>query len=249
MNPAAAAVQRHPHLGEPQPVGRLRIDLHTHTMWSGDSTTTPEEYAAAVSAAGLDVVCVTDHNTIAGAGALRDRVGSAVIVGEEVRTATGELIGLFLTERVPMGMSAADTAPSDPRPGWRGVCPASLRPDATVSHRTVAVRPGGGGSARRRRGAERQDLARQPQSPSRGVRHPVRSRSGRGVRRSRARRARCGVRRGRRPGRGAVRSHDGRSARSTRPRLAPRPRCAAVSVHGHHWDEPRPWTPRVIPSV
>lgn len=108
--PSPDAVQRHPHLAAPQPDGRLRVDLHTHTMWSGDSTTTPEEFAAAVAASGLDVVCITDHNAIAGAVELQDRVDARVIVGEELRTASGEIIGLFLTDRIPMGVGPLDAA-------------------------------------------------------------------------------------------------------------------------------------------
>ena len=79
-------------------------------MWSGDSTTTPDEFAAAIDASGLDVVCITDHNAIDGAIELRDRLACRVIVGEELRTAAGEVIGLFLTERVPMGISHVDAA-------------------------------------------------------------------------------------------------------------------------------------------
>jgi predicted metal-dependent phosphoesterase TrpH len=104
------AIARHPHLSAAQVQGRVRVDLHTHTMWSGDSTTTPAEFAAAVVWSGLDVVCITDHNAIEGARELRDRVGCRVIVGEELRTAAGEVIGLFLTERVPMGISHLDAA-------------------------------------------------------------------------------------------------------------------------------------------
>ncbi|HUV17438.1 MAG TPA: PHP-associated domain-containing protein [Ilumatobacteraceae bacterium] len=107
---SAEAVARHPHLAVPQPDGRLRVDLHTHTMWSGDSTTTPDEFAAAIDASGLDVVCITDHNAIDGAVELRDRLTCRVIVGEELRTAAGEIIGLFLTQRVPMGISHVDAA-------------------------------------------------------------------------------------------------------------------------------------------
>ena len=110
--PSDAAIARHPHLGNPLPPGRIRADLHTHTMWSGDSTTTPEEFADAVAASGLDVVCITDHNAIDGANELRDRLDCRVIVGEELRTAAGEIIGLFLTERVPMGISHLDAARS-----------------------------------------------------------------------------------------------------------------------------------------
>ena len=79
-------------------------------MWSGDSTTTPDEFAGAVDASGLDVVCITDHNSIDGAVELQDRLACRVIVGEELRTAAGEIIGLFLTERVPMGISHIDAA-------------------------------------------------------------------------------------------------------------------------------------------
>jgi predicted metal-dependent phosphoesterase TrpH len=108
--PSLDAIARHPHLGDDRDDGRIRADLHTHTMWSGDSTTTPDEFALAVEASGLDVVCITDHNAIEGAVALQDRVACRVIVGEELRTAAGEIIGLFLTERVPMGGSHIDTA-------------------------------------------------------------------------------------------------------------------------------------------
>ena len=108
--PSPEAVARHPHLAAPQPDGRLRVDLHTHTMWSGDSTTTPDEFAAASAASGLDVVCITDHNAIDGAQELRDRLTCRVIVGEELRTSAGEIIGLFLAERVPMGVNHVEAA-------------------------------------------------------------------------------------------------------------------------------------------
>ncbi|MEO1057237.1 MAG: PHP-associated domain-containing protein [Actinomycetota bacterium] len=108
--PAAAAIERHPHLADPLPDGRLRVDLHSHTMWSGDSTTTPDELHDAVVATGIDVLCITDHNAVAGAVELGDRLPCRVIVGEELRTAMGEIIGLFLTERVPMGIGHVEAA-------------------------------------------------------------------------------------------------------------------------------------------
>ena len=81
-------------------------------MWSGDSTTTPEELADAIGAAGLDAVAITDHNTIAGAQTLANSgvLGCLLIVGEEIRTVDGDLIGLFLTERVPAGLNRQDAA-------------------------------------------------------------------------------------------------------------------------------------------
>lgn len=112
--PQPAATERHPHLGEPCPSGRVRVDMHSHTMFSGDSTTTLEEIAESVVETGIDVLCVTDHNAIEGARRLQRDLESAgvcrVVVGEEVRTHTGEIIGLFLTDKVPFGAAAADTA-------------------------------------------------------------------------------------------------------------------------------------------
>ena len=68
----AEAIDRHPHLAEPVGAGRVRVDLHSHTMWSGDSTTTPDELAVAVDESGIDVLCITDHHAIAGAVELVD---------------------------------------------------------------------------------------------------------------------------------------------------------------------------------
>ncbi|MEM9515152.1 MAG: PHP-associated domain-containing protein [Actinomycetota bacterium] len=108
--PAAEAIERHPHLADPVADGCVRVDLHSHTMWSGDSTTTPDELHDAVLATGIDVLCITDHNAVAGAVELADQLPCRVIVGEELRTAMGEIIGLFLTERVPMGIGHVEAA-------------------------------------------------------------------------------------------------------------------------------------------
>jgi predicted metal-dependent phosphoesterase TrpH len=111
---AAAAIERHPHLAMPCRDGYVRVDMHSHTMFSGDSTTTLDEIVESVVEAGIDVLCVTDHNAIEGAVRLqRELEGDGicrVIVGEEVRTHTGEIIGLFLTERISFGDNAIDTA-------------------------------------------------------------------------------------------------------------------------------------------
>jgi predicted metal-dependent phosphoesterase TrpH len=90
----------------------LKVDMHVHTMWSGDSTTTPDELAAGVAASGIDVICITDHNAVAGAVELvsSGELGCQVIVGEEVRTTAGEMIGLFLTERIPFGLKPPEAA-------------------------------------------------------------------------------------------------------------------------------------------
>ena len=107
---SAAAKARHPHLGDPVADGFVRVDMHVHTMWSGDSTTTPDEIAEMVVATGLHVVCITDHHAIAGAIRLARELPCTVIVGEEIATHAGELIGLFLSERIPQGLTAHETA-------------------------------------------------------------------------------------------------------------------------------------------
>ena len=108
--PSAAAIERHPHLAEPLRDGWVRVDLHSHTMWSGDSTTTPDELLEAVVASGIDVLCITDHNAIRGALEVAANLPCRVIVGEELKTHAGEIIGLFLNERVPIGVQPREAA-------------------------------------------------------------------------------------------------------------------------------------------
>ncbi|MEI7617014.1 MAG: PHP-associated domain-containing protein [Actinomycetota bacterium] len=108
--PTAAAIERHPHLAEPLRDGWVRVDLHSHTMWSGDSTTTPDELLDAVVASGIDVLCITDHNAIRGALEVAANLPCRVIVGEELKTHAGEIIGLFLNERVPIGVQPREAA-------------------------------------------------------------------------------------------------------------------------------------------
>ncbi len=89
---------------------RLRVDMHTHTEFSRDSRLKLDVFARAAARAGLDVVCVTDHDTIDGALRLRDMdVPFRVIVGEEVSTREGEVIGLFLKQPVPPRLGALET--------------------------------------------------------------------------------------------------------------------------------------------
>jgi len=87
----------------------VRVDCQLHTVWSGDATTTLDQLAERVAAADIDVVCITDHHTLEGARRAIERgIGARVVVAEEVRTRVGELIGLFLTERVPYVLPVED---------------------------------------------------------------------------------------------------------------------------------------------
>lgn len=108
--PHPAAVARHPHLASEVPAGWVRVDLHSHTMWSGDSTTTPDEIVEAVEQSGIDVLCITDHNAIKGAVQLRDQLPCRVVIGEELKTHAGEIIGLFLSEHLPFGLPPREAA-------------------------------------------------------------------------------------------------------------------------------------------
>ena len=88
-------------------------DLHMHTRWSHDCSIEPAALVDHAESEGLGAIAVTDHNVFGGA---LETVGAArmreliVIPGEEVKTdRDGEVIGLFLHEEIPRGMSFADT--------------------------------------------------------------------------------------------------------------------------------------------
>lgn len=57
----------------------------------------------------LDCIAVTDHNTITFAQKLHQKLGDRIIIGEEITTLDGEIIGLYLNQVVKAGLSAADT--------------------------------------------------------------------------------------------------------------------------------------------
>jgi predicted metal-dependent phosphoesterase TrpH/glycosyltransferase involved in cell wall biosynthesis len=89
------------------------VDLHTHTDWSHDCSIPATDLLDQAELVGLGGIAVTDHNVFGGAleavelARHRDLV---VIPGEEVKTdGQGEVIGLFLEEEIPRGMSFADT--------------------------------------------------------------------------------------------------------------------------------------------
>ncbi len=78
-----------------------------------ESVTEPEEVVMKGREVGLNVLCITDHNSVLGAHKARDHArkvgGIEVVVGEEVSTADGEVIALFIEERIPEGLSIEET--------------------------------------------------------------------------------------------------------------------------------------------
>ena len=123
---AELAARRHPAEGKAAVQKRLRgrdfihVDLHMHTDHSHDCATPVDTLLAAAKAAGLGAIAVTDHNEVSGAHEAREKAradtqegtggGIEVIVAEEVKTADqGEVIGLFIEEKIPRGMTLRET--------------------------------------------------------------------------------------------------------------------------------------------
>jgi predicted metal-dependent phosphoesterase TrpH len=106
----------------------IDVDLHMHTDHSGDCETPVEVLLATAKEVGLGAIAVTDHNEISGALEAREKAAESsarggrdrikVIVGEEVKTAEqGEVIGLFIEEKIPRGLSMAETVAEIKRQG------------------------------------------------------------------------------------------------------------------------------------
>jgi predicted metal-dependent phosphoesterase TrpH len=89
-----------------------KADIHVHTTYSDGHADVEEVLEHAVQNTDLRVIAITDHNTIEGAleaRSLAETYGIEVIVGEEVSTADGELLALFIEQRLPSGLPAAKT--------------------------------------------------------------------------------------------------------------------------------------------
>ena len=89
----------------------IHVDLHMHTDHSPDCATPVDTLLDTAKRVGLGAIAITDHNEISGALEARDRAnGIKVIVAEEVKTADqGEVIGLFIEEKIPRGMTLQET--------------------------------------------------------------------------------------------------------------------------------------------
>lgn len=92
----------------------MKVDMHVHTCYSEDATLSLETIIETCQRRGLDGVAITDHDTIAGALALKEIAPwpttcqgrpFLVIVGEEIETTKGEILGLFLKEEIPGGLT------------------------------------------------------------------------------------------------------------------------------------------------
>jgi predicted metal-dependent phosphoesterase TrpH len=89
----------------------IHVDLHMHTNHSHDCATPVETLLDTAKKRGLGAIAVTDHNEVSGALEARERAdGIKVIVAEEIKTRDqGEVIGLFIEEKIPRGLTLDDT--------------------------------------------------------------------------------------------------------------------------------------------
>jgi len=87
----------------------LTVELHSHTIVSEDCLMRPADIVRICRAKGIDRLAVTDHNRISGARAVAALDPALVIIGEEIMTTQGELLGYFLREEIPAGLSPVET--------------------------------------------------------------------------------------------------------------------------------------------
>jgi predicted metal-dependent phosphoesterase TrpH len=87
----------------------LLAELHCHTCYSHDSLMEPGRLLELCAARGIQRLAITDHNAIEGAFVAAELDPERVIVGEEIRTTQGELLGYFMREFVPPGLSPEET--------------------------------------------------------------------------------------------------------------------------------------------
>jgi predicted metal-dependent phosphoesterase TrpH len=86
-----------------------KIDLHTHSILSQDGSIRATEYQQVLESGKLDYIAVTDHNQLSFALELNRKLGDRIIPGEEIKTVSGEVIGLYLSQEIAPGLSLKET--------------------------------------------------------------------------------------------------------------------------------------------
>lgn len=86
-----------------------QVELHSHTIWSKDCIVDFEAILRLLERRGIDRIAITDHNTAAGALAMQKLAPDTVIVGEEIMTDRGEILGYFMQESIPRGLTPDET--------------------------------------------------------------------------------------------------------------------------------------------
>ena len=86
-----------------------QVELHSHTLWSKDCVVSFDAIIKLCERRGVNRIAITDHNTAAGALALANLAPDLVIVGEEIMTDRGEILGYFMQESIPAGLTPDET--------------------------------------------------------------------------------------------------------------------------------------------
>ena len=86
-----------------------KLDLHTHSQASPDGGLCRIHYERILQEGRLDYVAITDHDSITFAQEMHRTLGDKIIVGEEISSSEGDIIGLYIAEHIPKGLSAAAT--------------------------------------------------------------------------------------------------------------------------------------------
>jgi predicted metal-dependent phosphoesterase TrpH len=86
-----------------------QVELHSHTLWSKDCVVNFETIIRLCAQRGVDRIAITDHNTADGAIAIQKLAPDLVIVGEEIMTDRGEILGYFMQESIPEGLTPDET--------------------------------------------------------------------------------------------------------------------------------------------
>lgn len=83
----------------------LKVDFHTHSIMSHDGGISEKDYEKVFELGILDCLAITDHHEIHFAQKMQRRFGQKIIIGEEIMTQQGEVIGLFLKEKINKGFT------------------------------------------------------------------------------------------------------------------------------------------------
>lgn len=87
-----------------------KVDLHTHSKLSPDGSIDEKDYQKILTTGALDALAITDHNTIDYALFCQKKLGKQIIIGEEISTMQGHVIGLFLTKPIEKKLDVLTTA-------------------------------------------------------------------------------------------------------------------------------------------
>ena len=87
----------------------LKADFHIHTKYSMDCDTPVKDIVKRCMETGINCIAISDHGNIDGALEVRELAPFRVIIAEEIMTPHGEIMGLFLEEGIPSGLSVEDT--------------------------------------------------------------------------------------------------------------------------------------------